>query len=105
LFSVIRLGTTEHAVRPTTAKDITLKQVPVNSSNGRATLLQAVYRIYFEIQLYDLQTTKQESLWYAAKGGDKVLLLHCLVGATAEDFKFEKVEVRCQRIRADHFST
>jgi hypothetical protein len=31
-------------------------------------------------------------VWDAAKSGDKALLQQCLVGATAEDLNFEKVD-------------
>jgi hypothetical protein len=31
-------------------------------------------------------------IWDAAKSGDKALLQQCLVGATAEDLNFEKVD-------------
>jgi hypothetical protein len=37
-----------------------------------------------------LQSTKQEMIWDAAKAGDETLLQQYLVGASAEDTKFEK---------------
>jgi hypothetical protein len=45
------------------------------------------------------QTRKQEEIWAAAKTGDESRLRQCLVGATADDFRFEKVsdEVRFRK--------
>jgi hypothetical protein len=37
-----------------------------------------------------VQATRQGLIWLAAKAGYKELLQHCLVGATVDDFKFEK---------------
>jgi hypothetical protein len=45
------------------------------------------------------QANKQEEIWGAAKAGDEARLRQFLVGATAEEFKFEKVsdEVRFRK--------
>jgi hypothetical protein len=45
-----------------------------------------------------LQSNK-EKIYNAAKAGDKALMELCLVGAMAEDFNFEKIDVVSRFLR------